>query len=161
MKHRLGYEELTRLFRYEDGHVYWRVDRHHVKAGARVSTIDRQGYVVATHLGVQYMIHRVVWLLHHGTWPKGQIDHINGIRNDNRIENLRECSIAQNAMNRAPKLGHLKGVTRHPGTGKFMAQIQGGYIGLYATPEEAARAYDAEALRRYGAFARPNFRSAS
>lgn len=159
MKSRLGFDELNRLFRYEDGHLYWRVDRHCVKAGARVSTIDRQGYVVATHLGVQYMVHRVVWLLHHGVWPQGQIDHVNGIRHDNRIENLRDCTVAQNAMNRAPKRGHLKGVTRHPGTGKFMAQIQGGYIGLYATQEEAARAYDREAVRRFGSFARTNFGS--
>jgi hypothetical protein len=65
---------------------------------------DQDGYrrFSLTHRGRRYMlfVHRVVWLLHTGDWPKQVIDHINRDRTDNRIENLRDVSIGINVRNR-------------------------------------------------------------
>lgn len=86
------------------------------------------------------------------------VDHKNGNKLDNRRANLRFATQRQNTWNRAPK--------RHTRTGlkgvkvkrdRFEAVIQKTYIGTFATAHDAARAYDAAALQRYGEFARTNF----
>ena len=93
---------------------------------------------------------------------KGQmVDHINGDTLDNRRENLRICSGAQNMRNRGPKSGRFKGVHRSTRSGRWVAQIKAGgptkHIGTFDTAEDAARAYDAEAVLLHGEFAWLNF----
>lgn len=53
--------------------------------------------------GKFHRLHRVIWLMHCGTWPSMDLDHINGIRSDNRIGNLREVTMAQNCWNKASR----------------------------------------------------------
>ena len=57
------------------------------------------GYAQGSILNQKYSGHHVVWALHYGKWPTHQIDHINGIRHDNRIENLRDVPQSQNVKN--------------------------------------------------------------
>jgi len=57
------------------------------------------GYREVSILGKSYRSHRLAWLLHYGEEPKNQIDHINGVRDDNRIENLRDTTQAENCKN--------------------------------------------------------------
>jgi hypothetical protein len=90
------------------------------------------------------------------------IDHINGNGLDNRRENLRPCTAAQNAANRALRRDArtgFKGV-RAKG-GKWLARIQASgvrrHLGSFETPEDAAKAYDAAAIESFGQFARLNF----
>lgn len=92
------------------------------------------------------------------------VDHINGDRLDNRRSNLRLCSKAENAQNTGPSprnTSGYKGVHFHKDTGKWGAAISVNrkkhYLGLFATPEAAAHAYDAAAVRYHGAFAKLNF----
>lgn len=62
-------------------------------------TSNRRGYIGVRMFGKNYFAHRVIWALHYGFWPKNQIDHINGIQNDNRIENLRDVENSINHRN--------------------------------------------------------------
>jgi hypothetical protein len=97
--------------------------------------------------------------------PKGvEVDHINGNKLDNRRENLRLSTRSQNQINQGltrKNTSGYKGVTFHRVLNKWQSQIgidgKTLYLGLYATPEEAARAYDAKARELFGGFARLNF----
>jgi len=92
---------------------------HRQGIGKRVGSPTRSGYVQVGFNGRAVLAHRIIWLMQTGKWPDLQIDHINGIRNDNRLANLRVVSNAQNQYNRHKKVGrdrHLPigiyGVTR-------------------------------------------------
>lgn len=97
--------------------------------------------------------------------PAGvQVDHINGIRLDNRRSNLRLCNAFQNLRNQRHHAGAkapYKGIYQNHGTGRWVGQIWVNerylHLGTHATPEEAARAYDAAARLHFGEFARCNF----
>lgn len=93
-------------------------------------------------------MHRVAWLIVHGAWPVGLIDHINGEKVDNRLANLREADKAINAQNRrgpaaTSTVGFL-GVSRQK-NGRFQARIGVGgknvALGTFDTAEEAHAAH--------------------
>lgn len=69
-------------------------------AGNRAGSKSRNGYIRIAIDGRRYLAHRLAWLMTHGEWPRGQIDHINGVRDDNRIANLRDVSAFVNQQNR-------------------------------------------------------------
>lgn len=119
------------------------------------------GYVGVTGLGRFALGHRVAWLLHYGSWPeKGLcVDHINGDRADNRIENLRQATYKENFTNRKkPKnnTSGYKGVCKDGS--KWRASIckdrKSYTLGTFNTPEEAYDAYCRAAAKLHGEFAR-------
>ena len=131
-----------------------------VKVGQRAGSVLLDGYRQVRVNGKQYREHHLVWLLHNGRMPSGELDHINCVRDDNRIENLRECTREQNMQNRrfpmrGNRLGFL-GVTRH--YNKFRAVITCGgkktHLGLFPTAEEANAAY-MSAQRAHGIIGEP------
>jgi hypothetical protein len=97
--------------------------------------------------------------------PKGMVtDHINGNPLDNRKENLRICTAAENKQNRAAGKNNtsgFKGVSRHKRTNSWHARIGHNkkpiHIGCFEDKEEAARAYDRKAIELHGEFAQTNF----
>lgn len=110
--------------------------------------------------------HRIAFAIHHGRWPSGGIDHINGDPGDNRAVNLREATQAQNSKNAKKQRGtssRFKGVCWHKQAMKWLASIhadgQRHSLGLFADEEDAARAYDLAASQLHGEFASPNFPS--
>jgi hypothetical protein len=130
---------------------------HRVKVGDPLGTLRPDGYLKASLLGINYLLHRLAWLHVYGEWPTFVIDHINGVRTDNRIANLRDVPETVNQQNqrrahRKNKSCGLLGVTWHPRNRKWQAQIGicGGrvkYIGSYDDAEDAHAAY-LEAKRR-------------
>lgn len=96
----------------DTGHFLWKIARRGVKAGARAGSIDKQaGYEQIGIDGKLYRSHRLAWLYLYGSWPEGQIDHINGDRADNRAYNLREVSNDVNNQNRkGPNKNNIAGV---------------------------------------------------
>jgi hypothetical protein len=101
------------------------------------------GYSYGTLLGRNVLSHRVAWAIHHGRWPSMFIDHKNGIRNDNRLENLREVDLETNTRNRK-----AASVNDWPGVGfynqKWVARIRRGpksiHLGTFSTQSEAVAA---------------------
>lgn len=69
----------------------------------------KAGYVAVVVNGRSYYAHRIVWFLAYGAWPSDEIDHANGIRSDNRIENLRACTRQENCRNLARRSDNKSG----------------------------------------------------
>lgn len=107
--------------------------------------------------------HRVAWVIYYGELPKHFIDHINGLRTDNRICNLREATPLESVWNTASRRGssQYKGVSRRSKDTKWTAEIRvsgvSRYLGRYDTEQEAALAYDAAARAAHGIYVRLNF----
>ena len=83
------------------------------------------GYYFLKIYGLKYSVHQIVYLMHHGFIPK-EIDHINGIKSDNRIENLRGVTRSQNFLNRGISVSNSSGVKNvcwHKGTKKWSVSI--------------------------------------
>ena len=99
-------EEIHTLFYYEDGKLFYRENRYGScnrlmnKKGDEAGCYEKKsGYVTIGVHGKTYRAHHLVWLYHHGVMPT-MLDHINNIRDDNRIENLRETTYQDNQRNR-------------------------------------------------------------
>ena len=145
----LDYDPETGIFR-------WKQPRRRVKVGDITGTPDTHGHLGITLDGIRYSAHRLAWFYVHKVWPKDEIDHINRVKTDNRIANLREATHQQNMFNtdrRRNNLSGFKGVVRlRREKNNFMARIQVDgktiFLGLFPTPEEAHAAY-ADASQRY------------
>lgn len=104
-------DELKNLFYYENGVLFWK-NVHPcspVKAGDKAGHLTKGGYL---RTGVQrklYLNHRLIFLMHYGHIPD-QLDHINGVRTDNRIENLREATKYENTHNQRTRKDNTSGV---------------------------------------------------
>ena len=96
----------------ESGLFTWAVSPgQRIKIGAIAGTFTKKGYRTILLKGKQYLAHRLAWRFYYGMDPTAQIDHINRVRDDNRISNLRIATHTQNQWNRAPKKdGKTKGV---------------------------------------------------
>ena len=161
-------DELRRLFDFDPdtGQLIWRwrEDRSSQWNGHFAGTRPdsrHKGYIRVKINGERFSAHRVIWKLAYGSIPDHlQIDHINGITDDNRLENLRLVSGRQNQLNRGCDKGRgYKGVYRKGNRWKAEITTREGrkYLGLFKTPEQAAIAYDSAARRWHGEHARLNF----
>jgi hypothetical protein len=80
------------------------------KDGKQVGYLNNIGYRQVAFKGRIYSVHRLIWAIHHGQSPDGEVDHINGDRSDNRICNLRLASSSQNNQNRRLSSRNKSGV---------------------------------------------------
>jgi len=133
----------------ETGRFTWKSSIGGVVAGQPAGCINSNGYMVVGFVGQKFRLHRLAWLLTHGCWPVGTIDHINCDRTDNRLCNLRDVSKKENCQNqRTPTKANVSGFLgvywsdRHGG---FMAAVgvngKKNRRGPYRTAERAYAAY--------------------
>jgi hypothetical protein len=114
--------------------------------GSPIGSITRTGYWRSS----RQQVHRLVWLLFKGTLPELDIDHVNGDRLDNRIENLREVTRKENLWNRKDVKGYSYCAKRK----KYQARIRNNYavtiLGSFNTAQEAHDAYMTAKQKRDG-----------
>lgn len=153
LRYLLDYDPDTGLF------VWSNPTSRRVKRGRIAGNIDSMGYVQLSLDNRDYRAHRLAWLYINGEYPSEEIDHINMIRSDNRIANLRKATRHQNARNRvayASSTTGFKGVIRS--RNKFSARItvdgKPMHLGQFDTPESANEAYETAARKFFGEFAR-------
>lgn len=159
-------ERVKELFRYDNGVLYWRKKGRGRKACLTAGARSGCG---AVHIEIKidgvkkiYKRYSLVFLYHFGRMPK-MLDHINRKRDDDRIENLRECEHWQNSSNKtySKKSPLPKGVReikcKKPRFGRYHVKIshRGRYfnLGYYNTIREAALAYNKKAIELCGEFA--------
>lgn len=116
----------------------------------KIGYVAKNGYVVFSYKGKTFYAHRVAWQIIHGYEPPKHIDHINRIKTDNRIENLRLADDAINSKNRGSANKNnlscgLLGVTKPKHTRKWVASIwvnkKRKHLGYFETAKEAHLAY--------------------
>lgn len=134
----------------ESGVVSWAVrPGRKMKIGQRAGYRKKdKGYRYIVIDGLAFFEHRLCWFLFYGVWPNDEIDHINHMRDDNRISNLRECSRSENEQNsrmRKNNTSGYQGVTWSHREQKWSAQIYKNYkriqLGMHNSPEKAYAAY--------------------
>ena len=146
---KLTAERLREVLSYdpETGVFTWFAARGSGKVGSVAGCLAKDGYRVIRIDRQRYLASRLVWLYTTGSWPKFEIDHKNGIRDDDRWVNLRDVTRSENQQNLRRALSNsttgFLGVSRHQGN--FQAQIRldgkSRYLGTFSTPEEAHAAY--------------------
>ena len=145
-----GSDELNRELRYDPltGELYWIVPRRNRRMGLRAGGVKGRYRYISID-GVNYLEHRVIWVMVHGSIPDGQeIDHINRDGCDNRLENLRLVTRRENVLNSgvaSSDCSKYPGVTRSNTPGKWVAGLHINSnrvnIGTYTTEEGAYNAY--------------------
>lgn len=123
-------------------------------AGKPAGCLAPDGYVLVRIFGNRYQSHRLIWLMETGDWPIGEIDHINGIRSDNRMANLRDVSRSQNHRNQKLSVKNTSGfmgVSLCKNSGKWRAYTRSHgrarHIGYYSTAAEAHAAFAEVAIK--------------
>jgi HNH endonuclease len=118
--------------------------------GKAAGRLHHDGYIGIVFKGRWYGAHRLAWFYAYGVWPQDQLDHINGIRSDNRLCNLREANANEQMQNRKRSTRKKDGLplgvfaqSRVPDRFQAVIQVNGrrNYLGTFCSVEEASAAY--------------------
>lgn len=159
----LTQKELKELLAYDpfSGHFYWQQDRNQfIRKGQRAGQVNEEGYIRIKVKGRKTYAHRLAWLYVYGSWPKGEIDHIDVNPSNNSLNNLRVVSRSLNTVRQTQKSNKTSGlpvgITLHKGTGKYWVRFRKESLGLYTDLNEAVEIrnkkldeYVKEGLREY------------
>jgi len=152
---------LHELFDYRDGKLFWKkvTSTRSDVIGKEVGCINSQGYKTTKIGGKNHLVHRLIYAMFYSDVPKC-LDHIDGNRSNNKIENLRKATFSENMFNaksyKTNKTG-VKGVNFNKECQKFSARcaIKGKshWLGLYKTLEEAEKVVKDFRTKHHGDFA--------
>jgi len=154
-------EKIKHMLTYKDGFLFWnnRTGKMAHLNGRQAGSYDSHGYLKVTVNHKVFAVHRVVFFLHYGWWPK-QIDHKNRVRDDNRIENLRPCNYSGNRVNSKDSSNQSvygKNISKHKITGKYKVELSNLnkkiYFGYYDDLELAQLVASEARKKYYGEFA--------
>jgi hypothetical protein len=154
---------LQRVFKYDlqEGILRWKMRRDSlgIRAGDAVKIHEHQdGYMEVRVFDRHVKVHLLIYKLHYGDEPE-QVDHIDQDKKNNRLENLRAATQAQNQANRTGWSDGYKGVYKnHKGRFRSIITIKSKQksLGTFDTQEEAAKAYNDAASKAWGEFAHLN-----
>ena len=156
----ISIDDVNEWLEYKEGHLYWKKKRKNGAGptiGKRFGTPDKDGYICGTLLGKQYKEHRLIFALHNNGDCPDSIDHINRIKGDNHIENLRIASPLLNVLNRPlsknNKSGY-KGVSWCKVMNKWVAVTKINYkkhtINYSDCKHAAAKSYNEFTFKQWG-----------
>lgn len=151
---------LKEIMEYRDGVLYWKPNRNGCIVTKPAGSKLPNGYISIKVDGVPYKAHRLVWAWHYNETPK-MLDHINGIKDDNRIENLRICNDSENARNKTKYKTNSTGyanVVWNKNNNNYNVQISVNkkrlHIGAFNDLELAALVAEEARSKYFGNFAR-------
>lgn len=131
------------------------------KVGSRAGSLWPSGYIGIGFMGKRILAHRLAWFIHTGGWPVDDVDHINGVKTDNRICNLRAASRSQNMANTrrtARNTSGVKGVHWCSRSQRWIARIMKDgkqiHFGAFKELPDAAEAYATGSEMVFGEYAR-------
>ena len=150
---------LQSLFNYADGNLYWKSRKGRRIAGTLAGTASNHYHQICINYTL-YRTHRIIWAYHYGP-SQLSIDHINGNSFDNHIENLRECTNAENQYNRKKSKNNASGVKgiswskqKQKWRGRILFDGKEFHIGFFEKLQEAKKAIEQKRTILHGVFSR-------
>ena len=155
----MDYDILHKMFVYDDGILYRRITTSsNAKAGSVVGHPDKLGYLRFSILKKDYKVHRAIFFMHYGYLPD-YIDHIDCNPANNKIENLRECTLEQNSWNSKKSITNssgIKGVSWHKASNKWRVTLsvnkKAKHFGAYNDIDYAKFVAEAMRYKYHGEF---------
>lgn len=153
----LTQDYLLSVFEYKDGELFWKVDRRKTKIGQKAGRRKPNGYCEVRLDGKLHGTHRLIYMMINGTMPK-IVDHIDGNPSNNRIENLRCATHAENTWNSKRAKNNssgFKGVQKHKDKWVAIVIFHGKRhrLGVFKDAIEAAKAVSLARIELHGEFA--------
>lgn len=154
-------QHLNELFEYKDGVLYWKIARsNRLKIGQKAGATATDKRERISLNGKLLLTHRIIFAMHHDYWPK-YVDHIDGNHANNKIENLRETTVAQNQWNRKidrKNTSGIKGVSYDSRRNLWVAEIVANkkkiFLGRFNAIAEAEKTVKIAREQFHGEFAR-------
>ena len=151
-------KKVKELFNYVDGSLYWRANKNRARAGSAAGCIHKTGYRVIRVDGVDYKAHHLVWIWH-GNKKPSELDHINGNKLDNNIDNLRLSTHSENMRNTGLRKDNslgVKGVDLHKNgyRARITLNSKTRHLGFFSSLEAAMDVLNAARKQVHGLYAR-------
>ena len=156
-------ETIKNIFEYKNGKLFY-INKTHkfskIKIGDEAGSLYSNGYLNVKLQNKRYGVHRLVFAMHNGYFPK-MLDHIDGNKLNNNIENLRPATRSENSSNRGLMTNNtsgIKGVAWHKTSNKWEASCQVNKkrvkIGYFDELSEAEKAVKSFREQHHGVYAR-------